>query len=182
MQKSLIKIILTSVTLISLLSCQPASVSYIDPNKTNKTQSAQENACTIKRVSGTEVRITCPDGTSEVVKDGVNGVDGINGTNGTNGVNGADGINGTNGTNGANGADGKGVEVIDPCGAESQIGFDEILLRLPDRTIIAYFKFDSYEHLTRLVPGHSYVTTDDTKCEFKIDEDGTIYDARGGKY
>ena len=167
MQKSLIKIILTSVTLISLLSCQPASVSYIDPNKTNKTQSAQENACTIKRVSGTEVRITCPDGTSEVVKDGVNGVDGINGTNGT---------------NGANGADGKGVEVIDPCGAESQIGFDEILLRLPDRTIIAYFKFDSYEHLTRLVPGHSYVTTDDTKCEFKIDEDGTIYDARGGKY
>ncbi len=161
MQKSLIKIVLTSTTLILISSCQPASVSYIDPNKLTTTQSAQENACTIMRISSSEVRITCPDGTSEVIKDGVNGVDGINGTNGV---------------------DGQGVEIIDPCGAESQIGFDEVLIRLPDRTVIAYFKFQSYEHLTRLVPGQSYVTTDDTKCEFKIDTDGTIYDARGGKY
>lgn len=170
MQKSLIKIALTLTTLIILSSCQPASVSYIDPNKLTTTQSAQENACTIMRISSSEVRITCPDGTSEVIKDGVNGIDGINGTNGV------------DGTNGTNGADGQGVEIIDPCGAESQIGFDEVLIRLPDRTVIAYFKFQAYEHLTRLVPGQSYVTTDDTKCEFKIDTDGTIYDARGGKY
>lgn len=158
------------LTTAFLFSCEPASVSYIDPSKISSTQSAQENSCSVTRISESEVRLTCPDGTSEVI------------ANGTNGLNGTDGTNGTNGVDGQNGADGQGVEIIDPCGAESRIGFDEVLIRLPDKTIIAYFKFDSYEHLIRLLPGRTYVTTDDTQCEFKIDSEGIIYDARGGTF
>jgi hypothetical protein len=150
-----VKKVLTAITTILLFSCEPARVSYIDPSKMSTTQSAQENSCSVTRLSEAEIRLTCPDGTSEVIRNGVNG---------------------------QNGTDGKSIEVIDPCGAESQIGFDEVLIRLPDRTLIAYFKFNSFEHLSRLSPGQTYLTTDDTHCEFKIDSDGTVYDARGGQY
>lgn len=164
MKKSALKVFFITTATTYLFSCQPASVSYIDPSKINTTQSAQENSCSVSRISESEVRLTCPDGTTEIIK------------NGTDGTNGLDGINGTNGQ------DGQSIEVIDPCGAESRIGFDEVLIRLPDRTVIAYFRFDSYEHLTRLAAGRSYMTTDDTQCSFTIESDGTIIDARGGKY
>lgn len=173
MKKSVLKFFFVITATTYLFSCQPASVSYVDPSKLNSTQSAQENSCSVTRISESEVRLTCPDGTTEIIK---------NGADGTNGVDGVNGTNGTNGQDGQNGADGRSVEVIDPCGAESKIGFDEVLIRLPDRTVIAYFKFESYEHLTRLLPGRSYMTTDDTQCSFTIESDGTIIDARGGKY
>ena len=169
MKNSWLKIF-TAIVVTSLFSCEPASVSYVDLSKPDSTQSAQENSCSVSRISESEVRLTCPDGTSEIIQ---NGSDGLNGVNGANGSAGVDGQNGTNAT---------GIEVIDPCGAESKLGFDEVLIRLPDRTIIAYFKFDSYEHLTRLAPGHSYVTTDDTQCSFSVSEDGTIVDAYGDKF
>jgi hypothetical protein len=164
MKKSILELFFVTTATTYLFSCEPASVSYIDPSKLNTTQSAQENSCSVTRISESEVRLTCPDGTTEVIK------------------NGTDGTNGTNGQDGQNGADGRSIEVIDPCGAESKIGFDEVLIRLPDRTVIAYFRFESYEHLTRLAPGRSYMTTDDTQCTFSIESDGTILDARGGKY
>lgn len=170
MKNSFFKLSFLAVTSTYLFSCEPASVNYVAPSQPNSAQSAQENSCSVTRISESEVRLTCPDGTSEIIR---NGTDGTNGTNGT---------NGQDGQNGQNGADGKSVEVLDPCGAESKIGFDEVLIRLPDRTIIAYFKFESYEHLTRLAPGRSYMTTDDTQCTFSIEPDGTILDARGGKY
>lgn len=176
MKKTVLKFFFVTTATTYLFSCEPASVSYVDPSKLNSTQSAQENSCSVNRISESEVRLTCPDGTTEIIRNGTDGTNGLDGTNGTNGTNGQDG------QNGQNGADGRSVEIIDPCGAESKIGFDEVLIRLPDRTVIAYFKFDSYEHLTRLAAGRSYMTTDDTQCTFSIDSDGTILDARGGKY
>jgi hypothetical protein len=173
MLKSFSQFVLITATTISFFSCQPSHDNSVAPSPSNSTQSTQETACSVTRISASEVRLTCPDGTSEVIKDGSNGLNGTDGINGT---------NGQDGTAGQDGADGAGLEVIDPCGTESKIGADEVLIRLPDRTIIAFFKFGSYEHLTRLTPGQSYVTTDDTKCEFQIDKEGTILDDRGGKY
>lgn len=150
---SLKTVLLSSLSSIVFLGCEPASVSYIDPSKLNPpSEKLTVNSCSVERISDLEVKLSCPDGSSQIIKNGIDG------------------------------ADGKSVEIIDPCGPESKIGFDEILLRMPDRTIIAYLKIDSYEHLSRLPVGHSYITTDDTRCEFKIDENGTVYDFHGGVF
>lgn len=171
-----------SITITSIFySCQPSSVTYFDPSKVTSTQTSA-SSCTVERLSETQVQLSCPDGTTQVIKNGVNGTNGINGTNGADGAAGINGTNGADGAPGANGADGKSVEVIDPCGSESANGFDEVLLRLPDRTIISYFKLGTYEHLAKLKPDVAYMTTDDTNCEFKIDVDGKIYDSRGGEF
>jgi hypothetical protein len=62
-------------------------------------------SCTVIPIEN-GIMITCPDGTSQVIKNGqpgLNGSDGLNGSNGNNGNTGSNGSNGTNGTNGLNG-------------------------------------------------------------------------------
>lgn len=80
-------------------------------------------------------------------------------------------LNGAKGTDGSNGKDAPPtaysvVEMIDPCGAQSQ--FDEVLLRLANNQLIAHFSNGSNQFLTVIGPG-SYITTDGTSCHFTID-------------
>jgi hypothetical protein len=99
--------------------------------------------------------ITCQDGTSTRVY------------NGSSGTNGQDGRDGSPGTDGINGVDGKNavIEVIDPCGNSPDV--DEVLLRLADRSIVAWYY---QKGLAVLGPG-SWVTTDSSQCAFYIDND-----------
>lgn len=57
------------------------------------------------------------------------------------------------------------IEIIELC--DDGPGYDEILLRLSDNTILAYFEIGSKRFLTRLIPG-TYITTDGTNCLFTI--------------
>lgn len=149
MKNSLIilKLIFASVL---LTSCEAAKVNYLEPEQTVNT--AQSSSCTVTRLNASEVEISCPDGTREVVRDGQNGL---------------------------NGENGQDVEVIDPCGQQSATGFDEVLLRLPSGKIVVYLKLGNYEFLSVLKSNVEYVTTDDTQCHFKIGDDGKVYDSVG---
>lgn len=58
------------------------------------------------------------------------------------------------------------AEIIDPCG--DNVGhFDEVLLKLNDDTILAYFEHGNRKGLSVLSNG-DYETQDDQKCEFSI--------------
>lgn len=70
------------------------------------------------------------------------------------------------------GQDGQGVELIDPCG-DNPGEFDEVIIRLPDRTLIAYFLDGEHEFLSVLGPG-SYMTTDAQACRFEVDAELNI--------
>lgn len=59
------------------------------------------------------------------------------------------------------------IEVIDPCGQE--VVHDEIILRLTDRSLIAYFENGGNRFLSELLPGE-YVTTDGSNCHFTVTE------------
>jgi hypothetical protein len=61
--------------------------------------------------------------------------------------------------------------VYDPCGDSPD--FDEILLKLADGTVLAYFESGSNRFLTTLRPG-TYRTTDGSNCVFTLNNDGTI--------
>lgn len=113
-------------------------------------------------------------------KDGQNGLDGVNGRDGKDGK----GCTVTQLENGAridcdgattavilNGKDGEApemhpvIKIIDPCGKEST--HDEVILQLSTGELIGHFSDKGKEFLTVLVPGF-YVTTDFTKCEFRV--------------
>lgn len=58
------------------------------------------------------------------------------------------------------------AEIIDPCG--DNVGyFDEVLLKLNDNTILAYFEHGNRKGLSVLSNGN-YETQDDQKCEFNV--------------
>lgn len=63
------------------------------------------------------------------------------------------------------------ADIIDPCGEETS--HDEVLVRLSDNVIIAYFQGRGGKRLTVLEEGADYRTTDGTNCRFKI-EDGEV--------
>jgi hypothetical protein len=58
------------------------------------------------------------------------------------------------------------AEIIDPC--NNNVGYDEVLIRLSDNSLIAYFESGSNRFLTKLTPG-SYRTTDTPPyCYFTV--------------
>lgn len=64
-------------------------------------------------------------------------------------------------------------EIIDPCG-DFPGQYDEILIRLGDDSIVAYFEgTSSTRYLTELTAG-SYQTSDIQACNFIIDINGSI--------
>lgn len=77
---------------------------------------------------------------------------------------------GPSGDDGANGKDAV-IEVIDPCGDGPN--YDEVVLRLADRSLIAYFQNGTQRFLVKLTPG-TYVTTDAQQCTFQVDNDLNI--------
>lgn len=110
-------------------------------------------SCSVEAADGGSL-ITCPDGSQQVV------LDGVDGTNGT------DGIDGTNGQD-ADLPDSTVTEVIDPCGDGP--GFDEVLLVLADGSIVAYFAGVG-GFLAVLDCNQNYVTTDTQACMFRVNE------------
>lgn len=94
----------------------------------------------------------------------------IVGPQGIAGANGRDGVDGSDGVNGTNGADAF-VEVIDPCGKETNL--DEVLFRLADGRLFAYFESGSNRYLTLVQPG-TYQTADGTHCVFTVTESGDV--------
>lgn len=57
------------------------------------------------------------------------------------------------------------IEVIDPC--DDGPGYDEVLLRLSDGSILAYFESGNNRHLAEIDQGN-YVTTDEQRCAFSV--------------
>jgi hypothetical protein len=104
------------------------------------------------------------------------GPEGQKGDTGTQGVQGIKGDTGAAGPQGLPGEAGKAgqnavVEVYDPCGDSP--GFDEVILKLADGTLMSYFESGSNRFLTILRPG-TYRTTDGSNCIFTIRSDGSI--------
>ncbi len=56
-------------------------------------------------------------------------------------------------------------KIIDPCGTAP--GYNEVLLRMSDGNLVAYFESGSNRFLSLIQPG-SYRTTDGTNCNFNI--------------
>lgn len=100
-------------------------------------------SCTVVEVTEGAL-ISCTDGSSQLVTDGLDGQDGVS------------------------------IEVIDPCGDDPN-EFDEILLKLTDGTVIAYFKENGHLEFLSVLDEGNYVTTDKQACEFSIDSNGNIY-------
>lgn len=80
------------------------------------------------------------------------------------------GQDGSDGRNGQPGSDAI-VELLDPCGPSG--GYDEVLLRFADRSLVAYFEQGSNRFLVKLSPG-TYRTTDMQQCVFTIDKEMNV--------
>lgn len=63
------------------------------------------------------------------------------------------------------------VEYIDPCGDGP--GFDEVILRMGDGTLLAHYSSGGREFLTIITPGN-YVTTDQQACSFTVTAEGEV--------
>ncbi len=103
---------------------------------------------------------------------GAKGYDGATGQQGIQGRPGPQGQQGSQGQQGVPGEDGEDaiVEVIDPCGDSP--GVDEVLLRLADGRIAAWYFGVG---LFILEPG-TYTTTDSQQCVFEVTADGHVAD------
>jgi hypothetical protein len=104
--------------------------------------------CTVTTAYGGAL-ISCGDGASTVV------LNGINGTNGQDAPPTAYTV----------------TEIIDPCG--KQTAFDEVLLRLANGQLIAHFANGANQFLTIVGQG-SYSSTDGTHCFFTVTADGEV--------
>lgn len=66
---------------------------------------------------------------------------------------------------------------VDPCGPSG--GYDEVLMRTSNGTLIAYFEDGSgNRHLSLLTPG-TYQTTDAQRCVFSVNSQGQVCDSTG---
>lgn len=123
-------------------------------------------SCSVTRYSN-GATISCTDGTSVVVLDGVDGAPGSPGPTGSTGVDGSPGPAGSS----ASPTSYTVVEIVDPCGQQTQ--FDEVLFRLENNQLVAHYASGSNQFLTIVGPGN-YVTTDGTHCYFTVNSDLSI--------
>lgn len=112
-------------------------------------------SCTVTRVLSTDTGnggalISCEDGTSVVVYDGVDGQNGASTPATPYTI----------------------TEIIDPCG-DTPGQFDEVLLRLADGTLLAHYASGNQQFLTSIGPGN-YITTDGDACRFTINSSGIV--------
>lgn len=63
------------------------------------------------------------------------------------------------------------TKIIDPCGDSN--GYDEVLLRVGDDQVLAYFESGASRHLA-VIPTGSYSTTDGTNCHFEVSSSGAV--------
>ena len=64
------------------------------------------------------------------------------------------------------------VEYLNPC--NDGPGYDEILLKTASNKVIAYFENGGNRHLTILIPGMIYQTSDGQGCIFQVDSNGNL--------
>lgn len=62
--------------------------------------------------------------------------------------------------------------LLNPCGDSA--GYDEVLVRFSDGSVMAYFETGGKRHLTVLTPGVQYQTTDADSCQFKVNSSGAL--------
>lgn len=108
----------------------------------------------IETISG--ATITCGD-VSVSVDDGADGADGVDGVDGTNAT-----INPYSVT-----------EIVDPCGDHAG-HFDEVLLKMYNGDIVAYFKDNGSREFLTIIGAGNYQTTDKQKCNFSVDSNRNI--------
>lgn len=123
-------------------------------------QGEKGDSCSVDSLSNGAI-ITCEDGTTAVIYNGVDGLDGQDGADGEDGEDGED----------APPTAYTITEIIDPCGDQS--GFDEVILRTANEELLAHFASGSLQYLTLLPPG-SYVTTDGHSCYFTVHSDMSV--------
>lgn len=114
-------------------------------SKSTFTEVSPESTCTPTRVEN-GVEFKCEDGSTYLIKDGLDGQDGEDGT------------------------DSFIVDSYDPCGP-SNSGHDEILLLTKDGQYLAYFAVNGdakKARLTLLEENTLYQTTDVQQCKFSI--------------
>lgn len=125
---------------------------------------ADGGSCSVEQLLNGAV-ITCSNGTTALISNGINGLDGQDGADGQDGEDGADGQN-------APPTAYTVTELINPCGDGP--GHDEVLLRLANGQIIAHYAGGgNLQFLAVLSPG-SYVTTDSPACAFTLHANGTV--------
>lgn len=176
------------VLLLGASACSP-TIEYIP--------APAPSPCTVFK-SGITTTISCPDGTSVSVQDGVAGAPGIDGQNGSVGSQGPSGSPGKDGSTGEPGQAGsqgdKGepgsqgspgpqgspgtspslppstpMSIIMPCGPNSS-PYKEVILCLYDGTLLASFSQDVGGSYTRLsmLPTGTYMDTDSSGCIFTV--------------
>ena len=119
-----------------------------------------------------------------IICNGINGIDGIDGSDGVNGVDGEDGTDGQDGADGQqgekgdNGVDGVNlaqVTLLNPCGDAPGL-VDEIIIRLPNGTLLATFTDSSNGKDLRLavISEGDFETRDGDNCSYSIDSNNNI--------
>lgn len=146
-------------------------------------------SCSVAQTE-TGALLTCTDGTSAVITNGLDGADGVvgemgpmgpagpmgaqgpQGVIGPQGETGEQGIQGIQGLPGAPGANSI-IEVINPCGQQSN--YDEVFFRFSNNLVYAVYAdiLANSIHLVQMVAGN-WVTTDGTGCYFTFTSDGQI--------
>lgn len=64
------------------------------------------------------------------------------------------------------------AEYLNPCGDGP--GYDEVLIRMSNGKVVAYFESGNNRFLSELVPNTLYSTTDSQHCHFKVDIAGNL--------
>lgn len=170
------------ILLLGASACSP-TIEYIP--------APAPSPCTVFKF-GITTTISCPDGTSVSVQDGVAGVPGTDGSSGkdgstgepgqagSQGEKGEPGVQGSPGPVGAPGATGSPgispslpastpMSIIMPCGPNSS-PYKEVILCLYDGTLLASFSQDVGGSYTRLsmLPTGTYMDTDSSGCIFTV--------------
>lgn len=145
--------------------------------------------CSTKAVAdGSE--ILCPDGTTQIITNGVNGSNGVNGVNGINSTScsvvqsdtGASITCGDSTATVSNGTNGTGITVVELCpdaGTPSYPNnFPEYALKLGTELYGVYFGpirgSNGNTAFLALIPPGLYQSTGATQCVFTVNADGTI--------
>lgn len=146
------KTTLILIGLFVLVSCADGNRIFRDG--VDGKDGAPSAPCTVTAAfDGTGSLITCPDGTSSFVKNGVNGNDGSNGTDGTNGTS---------------------VELIKLCpnvtGSYAN-SYPEYAFRVGN-VLYAVYSDKKESGLVQLYPGRYSTTTPGANCTFTVGADG----------
>lgn len=64
------------------------------------------------------------------------------------------------------------VEYLNPC--NDGVGYDELLLRMSNGKVVAYFESGNNRFLSELIPNTFYQTTDSQHCVFRVDINGNL--------